>query len=247
MTEANTKNNSKESNFIPTMNIKRLLNDVKTIYKSPLHDNGIYYSHDPNDILKGYALIIGPKDTVYDSGCYLFDFSYPTEYPFKPPKVTYKTNDGFTRFNPNLYKNGKVCISLLNTWQGEQWSSCQNISTILLNLVALLNNTPLLNEPGITNRHHDYDNYNKIIRFQNLNFAVLKFFNTKYIPKDFFGLHENYINYLKENIGRLEELVKKLANTEKKETLNVGIYKMNTTIDYKNLHKEYCQLKKDIL
>ena len=61
MTEANTKNNSKESNFIPTMNIKRLLNDVKTIYKSPLHDNGIYYSHDPNDILKGYALIIGPK------------------------------------------------------------------------------------------------------------------------------------------------------------------------------------------
>ena len=69
--------------------------------------------------------------------------------------------------------------------QGEQWSSCQNISTILLNLVALLNNTPLLNEPGITNRHHDYDNYNKIIRFQNLNFAVLKFFNTKYIPKDF--------------------------------------------------------------
>ena len=44
------------------MNIKRLLNDVKTIYKSPLHDNGIYYSHDPNDILKGYALIIGPKD-----------------------------------------------------------------------------------------------------------------------------------------------------------------------------------------
>ena len=46
---------------------------------------------------------------------------YPTEYPFKPPKVTYKTNDGFTRFNPNLYKNGKVCISLLNTWQGEQW------------------------------------------------------------------------------------------------------------------------------
>ena len=80
-----------------------------------------------------------------------------------------------------------------------------------------------------------------------MNFAVLKFFNTKYIPKDFFGLHENYINYLKENIGRLEEQVKKLANTEKKETLNVGIYKMNTTIDYKNLHKEYCQLKKDIL
>ena len=246
MTEKATKNNSKESNFIPSMNIKRLLNDVKTIYRSPLHDNGIFYSHDQNDILKGYALIIGPKDTVYDSGCYLFEFYYPSEYPFKPPKVTYKTNDGFTRFNPNLYKNGKVCISLLNTWQGEQWSSCQNISTILLNLVALLNNTPLLNEPGITNRHQDYENYNKIIRFQNLNFSVLKFFNTTYMPSNFFELHKNYITYLKENIDRLEEHVKNLADTEKKQTVHVGIYKMNTTIDYKNLHKEFCFLKKSL-
>ena len=167
MTHESSKKKCNESIFIPTINVKRLLHDVKTIYKSPLHDNGIYYSHDQNDILKGYALIIGPRDTVYDSGCYLFEFHYPTDYPFKPPKVTFKTNDGFTRFNPNLYKNGKVCISLLNTWQGEQWSSCQNISTILLNLVTLLNNTPLLNEPGVTTRHQDYDNYTKIIRFQN--------------------------------------------------------------------------------
>ena len=55
----------------------------------------------------------------------------------------------------------------------------------------------------------------------------------------FFELHKNYTTYLKENIDRLEEHVKKLANTEKKETVHVGIYKMNTTIDYKNLHKEF--------
>ena len=61
----------------------------------------------------------------------------------------------------------------------------------------------------------------------------------------FFGLHKNYINIFKENIDRLEEHVKKLANTEKKETLNVGIYKMNTTIDYKKIYtKNHCFLKK---
>ena len=43
MTEQATKNNGKKY-FIASMNIKRLLNDVKTIYKSPLHDNGIFYS-----------------------------------------------------------------------------------------------------------------------------------------------------------------------------------------------------------
>ena len=119
-------------------------------------------------------------------------------------------------------------------------------STILLNLVALLNNTPLLNEPGITTRHQDYDNYTKIIRFQNFNFAILKFFNTKYITKDFFELHNNYVSYLKNNINRLEEQVKELTLTEKKQTLIVGIYKMNTTIDYMNLHKEICKLKDDL-
>ena len=93
-------------------------------------------------------------------------------------------------------------------------------------------------------RHQDYENYNKIIRFQNLNFSVLKFFNTKYMPSNFFELHKNYITYLKENIDRLEEHVKKLADTEKKQTVHVGIYKMNITIDYKNLHKEFCFLKK---
>ena len=33
-----------------------------------------YFIRSQNDILKGYALIIGPKDTVYDSGCYIFNF-----------------------------------------------------------------------------------------------------------------------------------------------------------------------------
>ena len=42
-----------------------------------------------------------------DMGAYMFEFTYPTEYPFVPPKVTYLTNDGKTRFNPNLYRNGK--------------------------------------------------------------------------------------------------------------------------------------------
>lgn len=247
MTDTNNKKKSTESIFIPSMNAKRLLNDIKQIYKNPLKDNGIFYSHDQKDMLKGYALIIGPIDTVYDSGCYLFEFSYPPDYPFKPPKVTYKTNDGFTRFNPNLYKNGKVCISLLNTWQGEQWSSCQNISTILLNLVSLLNNNPLLNEPGVTTRHPDYENYNKIIRFQNLNFSVLKFIDNKYIPNEFFDLHKNYIEYLKTNIDRLEKYAKSLDKKEKIELLTVGIYKMTTTIDYKKICKSLTNLKEKLL
>ena len=80
----------------------------------------------------------------------MFEFNFPTNYPMSPPKLNYLTNDGSTRFHPNLYRNGKVCLSVLNTWRGEGWTSCQTIRSVLLILVTLFHNKPLLNEPGIT-------------------------------------------------------------------------------------------------
>jgi len=127
---------SSSSKFMPAKNQKRLLRDVVNLIKSPLTSNGIYYSHDEDNMLKGYAVIFGPDDSLYRYGAYMFEFNYPTEYPFVPPKLNYLTNDGKTRFNPNLYRNGKVCISLLNTWKGEQWTSCQTIESILLSVLT---------------------------------------------------------------------------------------------------------------
>jgi len=83
---------------------KRLLKDVININKHPLTDHGIYYIHDADNIKKGYALIIGPKETIYSHGMYFFEFTYPDDYPFSPPHVAYLTNGDGVRFNPNLYR-----------------------------------------------------------------------------------------------------------------------------------------------
>ena len=104
---------------------KRIILDITDLNKSPI-DN-IYYFPDEDNIMNGHALIIGPENTPYRYGNYLFHFKFTEEYPFSPPKVNYLSNDGITRFNPNLYRNGKVCLSILNTWQGEKWSACQTI------------------------------------------------------------------------------------------------------------------------
>ena len=146
-------------------NQKRLLKDVIDIMKNPLIDNGIYYQHNQENMLQGHALVIGPEDSLYNYGYYLFEFNFSKEYPFKPPKVVYLTNEHDIRFHPNLYRNGKVCLSLLNTWRGEQWTSCQTIRTILLNLVTLFHNKPLLNEPGIKEDYRYFKDYNRIIKF----------------------------------------------------------------------------------
>lgn len=57
-------------------------------------------------------------------------FQFPEDYPSVAPHIQFlTTNSGKTRFNPNLYADGKVCLSILGTWRGEsgeQWSSVQN-------------------------------------------------------------------------------------------------------------------------
>ena len=226
------------SNFISKDTINRLLKDVKHIIKNPLTDNGIYYIHDDTDLLKGYALIIGPEDTPYYGGNYFFELKYPFDYPHTPPKVTYCTNGDDVRFNPNLYKCGKVCVSLLNTWRGEQWTSCQSISTVLLTLCTLLCSDPLLNEPGVSKSHVDMKNYTDIIEYSNINVAVCDIINKKNgVYNEFFG---NFDSFIKDNFHKNYDKI--LSFCEKKNTefiikpvISTNFYSMKVKIDYEKV------------
>ena len=171
--------------IVSATTVKRLISDIKDIAQNSLAKDGIYYKHDEENMLKGYALIIGPSETPYAYGNFLFKLTFPYNYPHSPPHVTYHTNDGVTRFNPNLYKNSKVCISLLNTWKGEQWTSCNTIRSVLLVLCSILNDKPLLNEPGITKFHPDIENYNKIIKYRTLDTAICKIITEEILDDDF--------------------------------------------------------------
>ena len=193
--------------------IRRLVKDISSLHKSPLTEHGIYYEHDTENMLLGYAMIIGPKDTPYEGGFYFFKLNYPTNYPIQPPKVSYMTNNGKTRFHPNLYRNGKVCLSILNTWRGEGWTSCQTVRSILLVLVSILDEIPLLNEPGIHKHHKDVKNYTDIITYRSIEFAHLGMFKTKQIPDDFLKfkpiIKQYYINNKTHILSRINKLVKK--------------------------------------
>jgi ubiquitin-conjugating enzyme E2 Z len=147
--------------------------DVKEVLDEPM--DHIYYSHDEQNARKGYTMILGPAGTPYEYGFYFFELDFPPNYPFSPPTVLFKNYDGLTRFNPNLYINGKVCLSILNTWDGEKWSACQSIRTILLTLITLLNEEPLLNEPGITREHPNFASYHALIEYKNIEISILKY------------------------------------------------------------------------
>ena len=217
--------------------IKRLLTDIKEIIKSPLTAHGIYYEHNETDMLKGQALIIGPKDTPYEDGFYLFEFLFPTNYPYSPPKITYCTNDGVTRFNPNFYKCGKVCLSILNTWRGEQWSSCQSISTVLLALCTTLNEQPLLNEPGITENSEDLPKYNAIIRYKNIEIATLNMLQNEWIGTQFPVFLPIMKAHFLSSYGKIIEFIDKEIAKNKSICIKTNIYLMYVVIDYLGLKK----------
>uniref|UniRef100_A0A6C0AW41 Ubiquitin-conjugating enzyme E2 Z n=1 Tax=viral metagenome TaxID=1070528 RepID=A0A6C0AW41_9ZZZZ len=227
--------------------MRRVLSDVKDIYKNPLNDNGIYYKHDEDNILKGYAMIVGPSDTPYQYGFYFFTINFPGNYPFQPPKVEFQQNPYNTRFHPNFYRNGKVCLSLLNTWRGEQWTSCQTLSSILLTICSVMTKDPLINEPGITVNHRDNIPFNKIITYQNFNFSIIDMILNNNISSRFKIFNEDIIECYKKNKLKIEELLNKLLEKYEEELLlRTGIYNMNIPVNYKNIKLKYDTIKKNI-
>lgn len=237
-----TKDSNKKNMTISKESIQRLLRDVKNIMKTPLTDNDIFYIHDDEDILKGYALIIGPSETPYFGGFYFFELSYPVDYPHSPPLVTFRTNGESIRFNPNLYTNGKVCVSLLNTWSGEQWTSCQTISTVLLTLCTLLCKDPLLNEPGVSKTHLDFNKYTKIIEYKNIDIAILKIItkNPHIYPEQFDMFYPTIKEYFLKNREKIQKyLENKVKENSEAEKITTSYYSMHVIIDYAKLYESF--------
>lgn len=222
---------------IHSWTFKRLMKDVRDITKDPLHDNGIFYSHDDENILKGYALIVGPKDTPYAHGFYLFKINYPKDYPINPPKFTFLTNSDNIRMNPNLYRNGKVCISILNTWRGEPWSSSQTLKTVLLTLLTIFNEKPLLNEPGYSETSDDFQPYNEIISFKNIDVAIIKIMKQEIYP----DIACKFSNHMQTYFAQHYEDIVNFVISKKKvkgKLISTKLYNMNVDVNYKELESK---------
>jgi ubiquitin-protein ligase len=212
---------------------KRLVKDVVSLAKSPLTIERIYYHHDEENIKFGYAMIIGPRETPYEDGIYLFRFKFPYNYPVSPPKVEFMTSYGKVRFHPNLYRNGKVCLSILNTWKGESWTSSLTIRSILLTIQSVLTKNALTHEPGFTlDKHkHKIKEYDNVIGYANLAYMI----NSVNIIPPYFGslFLETIKEHLRENRETLIENVQKMG--DKKIELYSRVYNFNLRIDLHNM------------
>jgi ubiquitin-protein ligase len=105
--------------------------------------------------------ITGPKDTPYENMIMEFHASYPENYPNTFPKVLLHTTGNDTvRFNPNLYKEGKVCLSALGTWGGDESESWNPLLSTMYQVICSVQaqilgmDEPYFNEPGYEKSRH---------------------------------------------------------------------------------------------
>ncbi|GAA5912884.1 hypothetical protein JCM8208_002072 [Rhodotorula glutinis] len=132
------------------------------------------------DVIK--CLIAGPEGSPYAGGLFEFDIFLPLQYPQVSPSCWLRTTGGETcRFNPNLYKEGKVCLSLLGTWSGapeEMWQPHKStLLQVLLSITSMIlgTNYPFYNEPGFGAPRDDLrnQNYNKNCSLATTRWAIL--------------------------------------------------------------------------
>ncbi|CAH1128208.1 unnamed protein product [Ceutorhynchus assimilis] len=136
--------------------VKRIAQETVTLSTSlPLsYSSSVFVRYDSSrlDVMK--VLITGPADTPYANGCFELDVFFPPDYPVSPMLINLETTGHHTvRFNPNLYNDGKVCLSVLNTWHGrpeEKWNSqTSSFLQVLVSIQSLiLVPEPYFNEPG---------------------------------------------------------------------------------------------------
>ncbi|KAI4950987.1 hypothetical protein J4E86_007496 [Alternaria arbusti] len=158
---------------------KRLITEITTLQTGLPPGIFVRYCEDRPDILK--CVIVGPADTPYENGLFEFDIFCGQMFPNLPPQVNFKgTAGGRLNINPNLYADGKVCLSLLGTWSGEPWNPGEStLLQVLISIQAMiLCEEPWYNEPGREAGYTRSPNgpssmYNRKIRDHTVRTAIL--------------------------------------------------------------------------
>ncbi|XP_076473009.1 ubiquitin-conjugating enzyme E2 L3-like [Babylonia areolata] len=109
---------------------KRLGKELEEIRKSPpkaLREINV----DESNMLC-WSGLLAPDNAPYNKGAFRIEINFPAEYPFKPPKVTFKTKI----YHPNIDEKGQVCLPIISA---ENWKPATKTDQVVRSLIELIN------------------------------------------------------------------------------------------------------------
>ena len=132
--ESNSNNNSSKlinkTTQSPSMKTssKRLQRELGEINKDPPPNCSAGPKND--NLHEWISTLLGPPGSPYENGVFFLDITFPQDYPFKPPKISFKTRI----YHCNINSQGIICLDILK----DKWSPALTISKVLLSISSLL-------------------------------------------------------------------------------------------------------------
>lgn len=123
--------------------VRALSLEYKSLQEEPVEGFRVKLLNEDN-LFEWEVAIFGPPDTLYQGGYFKAHMKFPPDYPYSPPSIRFLTKV----WHPNVYENGDLCISILHPpvddpqsgeLPCERWNPTQNVRTILLSVISLLN------------------------------------------------------------------------------------------------------------
>jgi len=131
--------------YLPDMALKRINKELTDLGRDPPSSCSAGPMGD--DLFHWQATIMGPSDSPFQGGVFFLSIHFPTDYPFKPPKVNFTTRI----YHPNINSNGSICLDILR----DQWSPALTISKVLLSICSMLTD-PNPDDPLVPEIAHVY-------------------------------------------------------------------------------------------
>ena len=108
---------------------------------------------DDNDLFKWSVIFEGPEETLYEGGYFKAELKFPEDYPNNPPEMKFISK----MWHPNIYPDGKVCISILHApgvdemnsqeKAEERWRPILGVESVLMSVISMLND-PNIESPA---------------------------------------------------------------------------------------------------
>lgn len=123
--------------------LRALALEFKSLQEEPVEGFRVKLINEDN-LFEWEVAIFGPPHTLYEAGYFKAHVKFPPDYPYSPPSIRFLTKV----WHPNVYENGDLCISILHPpiddpqsgeLPCERWNPTQNVRTILLSVISLLN------------------------------------------------------------------------------------------------------------
>merc|ERR1711939_199013 len=137
---------SVQSHSSDAMALKRIMKELKDLSNDP-PANCSAGPQTQDDMFTWKATVMGPQGSPYAGGVFFLNVTFPTDYPFKPPKVTFITKI----YHCNVNSSGSICLDILK----DQWSPALTINKVLLSISSLLTD-PNPDDPLVPEIAHIY-------------------------------------------------------------------------------------------